>query len=332
MQVGRRVLDATQRERLDRTIRPGHCAIDHPRFEKSLDLQVVHQVVRVKRRRVAGRALGFSEEQLLPAPLRFAGLGGIELSGDAEFGRGRKIKQRLKFRHEMHLTAALQNVRALLHRDHRIAIEISCALLKLREIFHRLQRTLGTEEPLDVHSAQRRCLDTMPEFLRPRVARQMRRSIGVPVGVAVQAAHAAMRSLRAAIIGGVELLLRKRSHQQTQTFELFGIQDTVEQLEEVIVRHQLAHRNITEIGPRRQVNGRGKLREKMIRHIQVQIEPGQVTRFLFHQFVDVKLGEDHPSFRMIRMRQRQESIRKNVLFQNALRGHGRELVPRCLGF
>lgn len=42
----------------------------------------------------------------------------------------------------MDLTGAVQDVDTLLGRDHRVAIEIGAALLKLGKIFYRLQRAL----------------------------------------------------------------------------------------------------------------------------------------------------------------------------------------------
>ena len=93
-----------------------------------------------------------------------------------------------------------------------IAVEVGRALLELGEIFHRLERPLRTEQSLDVHAAQRRRIDAVAELLRTDVADQMRGAVGVAVRVAVEAGHAAAGLVRAAIVGLVELLLRKRRH------------------------------------------------------------------------------------------------------------------------
>ena len=61
--------------------------------------------------------------------------------------------------------------------------------------------------------------------------------------------HTTTRAFGAAIFGVVELLLRERRHQQPQALKLLGIEDTVEELEEVVKRHQLALRDIAEVGP-----------------------------------------------------------------------------------
>src|SRR5260370_37288801 len=58
----------------------------------------------------------------------------------------------------------------------------------------------------------------------------MRRPVGMAIRVAIEAGHAPARLLRAAILGLVELLLRKRRHQKTQALELLRIDDAVEQL------------------------------------------------------------------------------------------------------
>jgi len=50
-------------------------------------------------------------------------------------------------------------------------------------------------------------------------------SIGVPVGVALEAGHAARRQLAAAVLGLVELLLGKRGDEQAQTLEVLRIQN-----------------------------------------------------------------------------------------------------------
>src|ERR1700685_857577 len=62
MEIGRAILDPPERESLDRTV---PCFV----LEEPLHMQVVHVVIKIERRRVAGRALGFAEEQLFPRQL-----------------------------------------------------------------------------------------------------------------------------------------------------------------------------------------------------------------------------------------------------------------------
>ena len=67
MKVGRRVLDASEGERLDGPIGGRDHAVDHLRPVEAFGLQTVHQIVRVVRRHVARRALRLPEEKGLPA-------------------------------------------------------------------------------------------------------------------------------------------------------------------------------------------------------------------------------------------------------------------------
>ncbi len=115
VQVRRRVLDAAERERFDRAVGRGLAAVDHGFWlEESLRLQVVHQVVGVVRRRVAGRALALAEEDLLAALLAFGRLRRVELAEEVEL-RGRwEVEEFLELGHEVDLAAAFERVNALL--------------------------------------------------------------------------------------------------------------------------------------------------------------------------------------------------------------------------
>src|ERR1019366_6362905 len=203
------------------------------------------------------------------------------------------IEQLLKLRHELNLAAALQNIGALFSRDYRIAIEVGRALFELRKIFHGLQGPLGTEQALDIHAAQRRSIQPMPVFLRPDVTYQVRRAVGMSVGVAIETGHPAAWSLGTAVAGLIELLLRKRRQQEPQSFDLLRVQNAVEQFKEIVDGHEFALRDVAQVQARSQKNGGGKLREKMVRQIKIQIEPGQIPPFLFLDFVNLKLRKDH---------------------------------------
>ena len=56
----------------------------------------------------------------------------------------------------------------------------------------------------------------------------------------IKAGHTAARLFRTAVICLVELLLRERREQQSQSLELFGIKNAVEEIVEVINRNQLS--------------------------------------------------------------------------------------------
>src|SRR2546430_17527064 len=78
VQVGRLILDAAQREGLDGSVAGGIHVVDRHRLEEALGLEIVHQVVGIVRRGVAGAALAFAEEDLLPTQLDRSGLARIE--------------------------------------------------------------------------------------------------------------------------------------------------------------------------------------------------------------------------------------------------------------
>src|ERR1017187_7741359 len=120
----------------------------------------------------------------------------------------------------------------------------------------------------------------MPEFLRTGVPRQVGGPIGMTVRVAVEAGHSAARALRAPVFRGVELLLRERGHQQAQSLQLLGIQKAVEYLVVVVQRDQFALRNVTQIHARSEIDRRRKLRDQMVRKVEVQIEASQVAPLL----------------------------------------------------
>jgi hypothetical protein len=94
-----------------------------------------------------------------------------------------------------------------LGRDDMVAVEVRGALLELGKVLHRLHSMLRAKQSLDVHAAQRRGVDAVAELLRADVADQMRRAIGMAVGMAIEASDTAARLLRTAIFGLVELLL-----------------------------------------------------------------------------------------------------------------------------
>src|SRR5258708_5898526 len=74
VQVGRLILDAAQREGLDGSVAGGIHVVDRHRLEEALGLEIVHQVVGIVRRGVAGSAPALSEEKPLARPLRVGSL------------------------------------------------------------------------------------------------------------------------------------------------------------------------------------------------------------------------------------------------------------------
>jgi len=239
MQVGWGVLDAPQREGLDRAIGTGHAPIDQAGLVEPFGPEVVHEIVRVIRGHVAGGALGFAKEQLLSTLFRVGGFWGVQLAQHRELGGGGEVEQFLEFRHEVHLAPALQGVDPLFRGNHGIPIEVGGSLLELGEVFDAAQRPLRAEQPLDMHSPQGRGIDTVTERLGPDVADEMGGGIRVAIRVTFKTDHPPTRPFRPAVFGLVELLLGERRHQQSQSLQLLGVEDAVEQLEEVLYGHQL---------------------------------------------------------------------------------------------
>src|SRR5258708_40199222 len=87
----------------------------------------------------------------------------------------------------------------------------------------------------------------MAGFRRTSIGRKSRRLVGMAIRVALEAGHAPARLVRAAILGLVGFLLRKRRHQKTQAFELLRIDDAVEQLIIILEGDELPLRNVTEV-------------------------------------------------------------------------------------
>src|SRR5882762_3437328 len=100
-------------------------------------------------------AIGLAEEKVFASPLCFGRFRTIEPAKNVQFRGRRKIQKLLELRHVMHLRTAVKNVQALLGGEDRVAVEVGGALLELSEIFNRLQRSLRTEQSLNVNAAER---------------------------------------------------------------------------------------------------------------------------------------------------------------------------------
>ena len=84
----------------------------------------------------------------------------------------------------------------------------------------------------------------------------------------------------AAILGGIELLLREGRQQQAQSFQLPGSKYAVEHLVVIGERDQLAVRDIAQIWARSEVNGGRKLGQEVVGQIEIYVKPGQVSPVL----------------------------------------------------
>src|SRR6185437_1938534 len=111
-------------------------------------------------------------------------------------------------------------------------------------------------------------------------------AILVAIRVTVEAGGALAGNLRLAIVGGIELLLREWRQQQAQALDLAWRQDTVEHLEVVGERDQLALRDVAEVRSLHQIRRRGKRCQKPLRQVEVYIESAQVKIILALHGVD----------------------------------------------
>src|SRR3984893_7365046 len=92
VQVGWRVLDAAQGKRLDRPVGASQHAVDHLGLVEALHLQIVHGIVGIVGRRVAGRALPFTKKDFLAAELGRSRFCRVELPVDVELRSRRKVE------------------------------------------------------------------------------------------------------------------------------------------------------------------------------------------------------------------------------------------------
>src|ERR1700730_13245528 len=129
MEIRWALLDTPQRERLNRSIT---CFV----FQESLNVEVVHLVIEINRRWMAGGTLRFAKEQSPTRKFASRGLRWVEPARDGQFRRWRKVEHVLHLGHVRHRDS-VQNVHAFLDRVNLIAIEVSGALLKLGKVLNR---------------------------------------------------------------------------------------------------------------------------------------------------------------------------------------------------
>ena len=136
---------------------------------------------------------------------------------------------------------------------------------------------------------------------------------------------------RAPVLDLIELLLGERGQQQAQAVELFGVEDAVEQLEEVVEGDQLPLRDVAEVGARDQEDRGRELGQEVVGQVEVEVESLQVPLLVALDGVDVELGEQHPALGMIGVGQGQEAERERVTLPDQLRRHPAQRFPRDAG-
>src|ERR1700688_84431 len=312
MKVSWGVLDASQHRCLDWSVsaRRHDQPVNDLGLVETLDVQVVHQVVGVIRSHMASGTLPLAKESFLPVQFLRRCFFRVQLSEHVQFGRRRKIEYLLKFRHVVNLTAAVEDVDPFFGGDYRVSVEVRRALLKFRKILNGFQGPLRTEQLLDVDSAQRWRVDPVAYFLGTNVSRLVSGRVGAAVLMAIKARHSQTRMFAAAIRRLVELLLREWGEQQPQPFQLFGIQDAVEQRVIVAGGDHLSLGDVSEGGSRGQVNCCGKFWKEVVRYVEVYVKTRQVSSRLLLDFINCEMRKDHASFTVLGMRQGEKARRK----------------------
>src|SRR5262249_53775153 len=161
---------------------------------------------------------------------------------------------------------------ALGGRRYRITVEVGGALLELREVFDRLERALRAEEALDVHAAQARRVDPAAMRLWPGGTDQGGggRRVAVDGAAAAGGALHAGRLVGLAVGGGVELLLGELRHEETHALDVLGVEDALEDLLEVVDRHKLSLRDVAQVRPGGEKDGRRELGQELLRQVVVE--------------------------------------------------------------
>src|SRR5439155_26279461 len=150
--------------------------------------------------------------------------------------------------------------------------------------------------------------------------------------MAIKAGGTLAGSLGSAILGDIELLLWKGRQQQAQPFQLSRRKNAVEQPVKIGERDQLALRYVAQIGALCQEHGRGKLGQEMVRQIEINVEPLQVSPVLLLDRVDQEVRKDKAALLVLGVRQRIEPLRIEVLIADLVRAHRREALPGHTGW
>ena len=115
--------------------------------------------------------------------------------------------------------------------------------------------------------------------------------------------------------------------EQPQAVELLRVEDALEELEEVVRRDELPLRDVAEILPGREEDGRRELGQEMVGQIEIEIEAREIAPGLTQDFLDVKVRKQHAAFGLLRMRERHEAARENVPLADVFGREAREVFP-----
>ncbi len=202
-------------------------------------------------------------------------------------------------------------------------------MLELGEVLDALHGPLRAEDALHIDAAEADGVDAAAMGLGPDVAHQVSGRRGMAVDVAIEARHPlhAGGLLGLAVMGGVELLLRKLRHQEPHPFQILGVEDALEYFLEILEGHHFSLRHVSQVRPGGQEHGRRELGREVLGQVEIEVEAFQALELL-----DLVLGKEHASGRMVRVGQRQVTLGKQTLFLDFFRRKlGQLLKGHALG-
>src|SRR4051794_38991022 len=178
------------------------------------------------------------------------------------------------------------------------------------------------------HATQAGGVEPEARGLRANVRGQVEGSIGVEIGVAVEASHAEALVSALAVLGLIELLLRERREQKPEPLDLDRSENADHQLVIVLDRQQLPSRHIAQFRMGGEKQGRREFRGEAIREIQIDIEAPQVAGLLPSNLVNLVIREDLAAGGLFDMGQRHEAGRQEPPLADFVGAHGRQAIPR----
>src|SRR5690349_6507108 len=139
-------------------------------------MQIVHEVVEIKRRHVTTATLAFAEEDVFSASFRGRGFRAVQTAC-----HGIQLRSRRKIEHVLRLSHMadanpIQNIRSFLQSVNCVAVEVCGTLLELGEVLNGAKAAFRSMNLLIEHAAQAGGVQAKPPLLRPDVRREMKLS------------------------------------------------------------------------------------------------------------------------------------------------------------
>src|SRR3954452_9074054 len=269
-----------------------------------------------------------AEEDPLPRKLLLGGLARIEPPERIKLGGRRKVDDVLHLRHHRDVIDPVGSIHAFALRADMVAIEVGRALLELREVLNRSQGPLRSMDLLIEHAAQAGGVEPEARGLRANIRGQVEGSIGVEIGMAIEAGHAQALVSALAVPGLVELLLRKGREQKAKPLDLDRGENANHQLVIVLDRQQLASGHIAQFRMGGEEQGRREFGGEAIREVKIDIEAPQVAGFLPANLVNLVVRENLATGGLFDVRQWHEAGWQEPPSGGFRRGSWRPNYPR----